>query len=256
MPGQIYQAHYEPAGELSPKSVFDISSIEDSVYSRLVALSEAGTGLMVWSGRKGLYSSRREDGGSWQAPVTISAAPSVFSAYASSFGLGVDSSGNGLLTWANDNGDKVYASSYVSGVGWAAPVLLGNRGLSRSGLPLAMNSGGKAVLLWEHWDTQPPGQWTLYASLFLPGQGWQPAQVLFTSTVYTSPAVAINEAGTIVAAWLEDVFPVQTLYATRMPAGQGWQPRVIISANNGPREPARGRQLKWQRSRYLAHRAR
>jgi len=229
----LFRVQYEPTGGLSSKPVLDISSTGDTFSQWVVAFNDSGTGLMVWSGQHGLYSCRREAGGDWQAPVTISAGPSPFIVYAQSLGLGVDSSGNGLLTWADDNGNKVYSNRYIAGSGWTGSVPIGDRGSSRGALPFAMNSSGKAVLLWERWV----GQWTLYASLFLPGQGWQPAHVLFTSPYYTTPAVTINEEGTIFATWLDGAFPGQTVYAGRMPAGQGWQPRVMITNTNLPRDP-------------------
>jgi len=229
----IFQVRYEPAGGLSSKSVVDIFSTADSFTQWVVAINDSGTGLMVWSGQHGLYSSRREAGGDWQAPVTISNGPSPFIVYAQGLGLGVDSGGNGMLTWANDNGDKVYGSRYVAGSGWTAPVPIGDRGAARSALPFAMNSSGEAVLLWERWV----GQWTLYASVFLPGQGWQPAQLLWTAPSYTTPSVAINETGTIFATWIDVQFPVHTLYASRRPASQFWQPRVMITSTNGPWDP-------------------
>ena len=228
------QVRYEPTGGLSSKSVVDISSTADTFVLWVVAINDSGTGLMVWSGQHGLYSSRREAGGDWQAPVTITNGPSPFIVYAQGLGLGVDSNGNGLLTWANDNGDKVYGSRYVAGSGWTAPVPIGDRGAARSAMPFAMNSSGKAVVLWERWV----GQWTLYASVFLPGQGWQPAHVLFTSPYGTTPSVAINETGIIFATWIDIEFPLQApLYASRMPASQSWQPRVTITSTNAPRDP-------------------
>ena len=234
---EIHRVHYDASGGPSAFSVLDISNTQDQVNSLVVSVNREGTGLLVWTGQHGLYSSRREAGGDWQPPVPISTRPSPFSVFASNLGLGVDSKGNGLLTWADDNGNRIFGSEYIAGSGWKDPVPLGDRGLAREELPFAMNADGRAILLWGRWVLA--SGWTLVASSFVPGRGWLAAQPIYSSPVYTSPAVAMNDTGTAVAVWLEKTtaWPETHLYSAQMRPNEDWQPHVLVARDNLPRQP-------------------
>jgi len=114
-------------------------------------------------------------------------------------------------------------------------------GAANSVPSLAMNAGGATVLLWENWANF--SVWTINASMFVPGTGqgtgWQPPLPLHQSVSWHTPTVAINDAGEVVAAWVDYItdFPNTSLYAKRFIPNQGWQALEGIAAND-PRRPA------------------
>ncbi|MCZ6680866.1 MAG: hypothetical protein O7E52_26865 [Candidatus Poribacteria bacterium] len=234
-PGELYTARYDTTGGWGPKALLDTSAIGDRVFLSVVAVNENGIGLLAWTGQKGIYASTFLPGGSWQPPQVIASGDTPFSTFATHLQLGIDSAGNGVLVWDTELELQVFSSQYnFSTDTWTLPEVIGDRRFARSALSLAVSPGGNAVLLWEHWNFI---LWTLYASSFIAGQGWQAPEVVYTSNFGHRPHVTINDGGEAVAVWVDSVFPNTSLYAARFIPGQGWQPTEGLSVNN-PNRPA------------------
>jgi Bacterial Ig-like domain (group 2) len=248
IPPQIYTTSYSPGSGWGPKTLIDFGAIDDFPAIPALAVNASGTALLAWTGHGGVYASKYTPGAGWQQARVITSGASPFLTFAESLRIAIDANGNGLLVWANDNGDILLSSQYQALTDtWTTPQALPNvnRGLARSAFSLATNAGGSAVLLWENWTFGASPAWTLYASLFSPGAGqgtgWQTPQPLHQSESYQTPTAAISDSGAIVATWVEyeSLFPNTSLYARRFIPNQGWQALQEIAFNdiNRPADP-------------------
>lgn len=248
-PPQLYTAAYIPGSGWTQKTLIDFGVIDDFPALPALAVSASGTALLAWTGHGGVYVSKYAPGSGWQQARTIASGESPFQTFAQSLRLAIDANGNGLLVWANDNGDVLLSSQYQQLTDtWTTPQALPNvnRGFARSAFSLSMNAGGSAALLWENWTPNATPGWTLYASLFVPGAGqgtgWQTPEPLYQSESWQTPTAAINDPGEIVAVWVDYVtaFPNTSLYAKQFIPNQGWQALQAITLNdiNSPANPA------------------
>lgn len=248
-PAELYYASYMPISGWTPEALIDMASVNDFPATPTLAMNANGDALLAWMGHNGIYASKYTPGSGMQPAKIIASGTTPFLTFANSLRIAIDASGNGLLVWANDNGDKLLSSQYDQTTDiWTVPQELPNvnRGFAQSTISLAMNANGYGVVLWEYWNSSVSPEWTLYASLFVPGigqgTGWQVPQSLYQSDSWQRPTAAINDAGEIVAVWVDHVsnFPNTSLYAKRYIPNQGWQPLEGIAVNdiNRPTDPA------------------
>lgn len=241
IPPELYTASYTSVGGWTQKTPIDMGGIDDFPAGPSLAMNASGVALLAWTGNGGVYASKYTPGLGWQQARVVASGASPFLTFAGNLRIAIDVSGNGLLVWTNDNGDKLFSSLYQQGTDtWTVPQELPNvnRGFARSALALAMNASGYGVVLWENWDFGATPGWTLYASLFVPGTGqgtgWQTPQSLYQSGSGQTPTAAINDKGEIVAVWVDYVsnFPNTSLYTKRYIPNQGWQAQEGISVND------------------------
>lgn len=186
--------------------------------------------------------------------------------------LGIDSSGNIIAVWlqwndADSNGDgnydnvfNVYTARY-SGGAWGTPEILSERHLPAADVRLAMNANSgvhrNAMAAWRQWDT-PAGQYHIYARRYAyGGQLWEtavevsdglrqleagesndPFTTLPPNGGAEAPAVAIDETGDAIVAWLQWDSTGSTtaapkhnrhVYINRYNAGGGWSGKRRVS---------------------------
>src|SRR3989338_4875663 len=248
-PPELYAAAYAPLGGWSPKTSIDFGTISDFPAPPVLAMNDSGDALLAWMGHDGVYASKYTQVSGWQQAKVIASGSSVFLTFAESLQIAIDASGNGLLVWANDNGDILLSSQYQQLTDtWTTPQTLPNvnRGFARGAFSLAMNASGYSVVIWENWTFGASPAWTVYASLFVPGSGpgagWQTQQSLYQSETWSAPTAAINDNGEIVIAWVDYItdFPNTSLYAKQFIPNQGWQSQqtIALSDINRPADPA------------------
>ena len=128
-----------------------------------------------------------------------------------------DGKGGALAIWTEASGFSTYnadayASRYVPGTGWEAPVLVRttNREQGSFLTDAAMDAAGNAVVLWSQYSTSGYPD-TLYACRYVAGQGWRAPELLATGIdggswvsygdIYAGPRVALDPSGAGVVAW-------------------------------------------------------
>jgi hypothetical protein len=202
-----------------------------------VAVDPGGDAVAVWKGHNGadevIEASSRTAGGSWQAPVDLSAAGYD----ASEPQVAVDAAGEAVVLWKDSGGTNtiIEAASRTAGGGWQAPVELSAAGRNASEPQVALDAGGDVVAVWGRSD----GTNLIVQAASRPaGAGWEaPVDLSAAGQETSEPQVAIDAAGDAVAAWKADGahFIVQ---AASRPAGAGWQVPVDLSATGqGAYEP-------------------
>ena len=190
--------------------------------SPAVALAPDGRAVTAWEGgpftAPVIQASVRPPGGTWSAPVTVGTD-------ARGPLIGIDRSGNAIIAWAGAAG-TIHTASLPAGGSWT-PVhaLATNYG---SGLDMAVNSTGSAVLTWA---TKAPGPGTYADSGTILGGFAAPVKVGLPPYPGGRTSVALNDAGQAAMVWARGLGAVNVA-ATRSAAGT-WSAATQLSANEG-----------------------
>lgn len=189
--------------------------------SPAVALAPDGRAVTAWLGgpftAPVIQASVRPPGGTWSAPVTVGSD-------ASGPLIGIDRSGNAIIAWAAAG--TIHTASLPAGGSWT-PVrtLATNYG---SGLAMAVNSAGSAVLTWA---TKAPGPGTYADSGTILGGFAAPVKVGLPPYPGGRTSVALNDTGQAAMVWAQGLGAVNVA-ATRSAAGT-WSAPVQLSSNEG-----------------------
>jgi Divergent InlB B-repeat domain len=199
-----------------------------------VGMDGQGRSLAVWTfveptGVFKLQASRHQPGGPWSAPQRIGSDTS-FDAYAS---LAVAPGGDALVV-AGGFGSDLWSNRFSGATGtWgqAATVVEDSRTDRTLVYPeVAIDSSGRAVMVWNQLDTANGGTSTMVSRRY--ASGWAATDVpLGAATPITPsgsrsrPLLRMNRRGDVVAAWLlED----RSIQASLAPAGGPWTTPVAV----------------------------
>lgn len=180
-----------------------------------IAVEPDGTAIAVWrrgagSGEVTVQSSVRPAGGTWQAPIDISAPGLDGSATLDRAVLGpqlaLDARGNAVAVWQRSNGTSlvVQAAERPAGGAWKAPVVIsapGGAGEDAGSPRVAIDPLGSAVAVWHRRD--PVTQRSRVQSAVRPAGGsWQPPVAVSALGVdATGARLAIDARGAALALW-------------------------------------------------------
>ena len=190
--------------------------------SAAVALAPDGRAVTAWDG--GSYTapviqaSVRPPGGTWSAPVTVGTD-------ARGPLIGIDRSGNAIIAWMGATG-SVYTASLPAGGSWTPAQTLANTNYG-SGLAMAVNSAGSAVLTWAAKGTGVVGTYADSGTIL--GGFAAPVKVGLPPYPGGRTSVALNDAGQAVMVWARGL-GAANVAATRSAAGT-WSAAVQLSAN-------------------------
>jgi hypothetical protein len=105
-------------------------------------------------------------------------------------------------------------------------------------MSMAGNAAGDAILLWENRDGQ---DFQLFATRYTTAGGWEADALLYASTLFHDPTVAIDSAGFAKAAFVDfSVFPDSHLMAASFDPATGWDLPELVNDQDVPREPVIG----------------
>ena len=194
------------------------------------AIAPNGQAVVIWQGGPAtspdIQASVLPPGGSWSAPVNVSADPGHPQ-------ISMDGSGNAIAIWSPNNLDSaVQTASLPAGGHWTTPQTLVPNG---GGVSVATNSSGDAIVSWR---TRTTNDIQAASGTVLHGIG-APLTFGVTNGYALHPAqAAINSAGQAVLAW--ESVSTGNSYAIRTAAG-AWsgatqfssKPSVIHVAVNG-----------------------
>jgi hypothetical protein len=171
-----------------------------------VAIDESGNAIVVWlqpsnSVNSIWYNRYDASGAGWGSEDVLELTDNV--AFAPQ--VAIDSSGNAIVVWAQDNGfgtNAIYAALYTAGASWSAAETIGagtNNGYSAQ---IAMDSDGNASAVWYELTATNPlyvyGIWTNRYS----GGTWGTAEELENGVnIVAPPQVGLDTRGNGVAVW-------------------------------------------------------
>jgi hypothetical protein len=189
--------------------------------SPAVALAPDGRAVTAWEGgpftAPVIQASVRPPGGTWSAPVTVGTD-------ARGPLIGIDRTGNAIIAWAGASGTTIHTASLPAGGNWTpVQTVATNYG---SGLDMAVNSAGSAVLTWAAKGT---GVGTYADSGTILGGFAAPVKVGLPPYPGGRTSVALNDAGQAAMVWARGLGAVNVA-ATRSAAGT-WSAPVQLSPN-------------------------
>lgn len=194
-------------------------------YAPVVAMDDRGRAVASWQGWDGaflvVHAALRTDAGDWSIPEVLSG----HGRNASRPLAAMDANGNAVVGWIRSNGSWLTAqvAHRNVGEGWDAPQNLSDRGGNASGLDLAMNRRGDAVVTWVQTRLATPGN--LWSS-FRPGGTERWSRIPVTEGWRGLNArIALDEAGNATAAWAGSM----TISASFKPVDQPWQENYLLS---------------------------
>ncbi len=233
-PGKLYWRRYTPGVGWNGKQ--EVATLTGKALEPVLAGNEAGVRFLAWSSAKELWVARF-DSGIWASPVRLDSG-SVSDRFVQDVGLGVFANGDALLIWHSTEDDQLRAKVYVEGTGWGSTASLGGVGSSTHPIAFASNAAGDAILLWQNYSS---ATWTLNATRFTSAGGFETPYVLYSSTLYHQPAIAIDSVGNARAVWIDFTpFPESHLLGARYIAGVGWEASELVNDLDVPREPEVG----------------
>ena len=227
----IYARHYDPdAGWGFATAIGTGANIPSAPQ---VAVDASGRATAVWREHNGVdwsfHANRYEPGTGWDSPTVLGANASLVGAPQVAMEVG----GNALAVWHQDDGAylSIYARRYVLGLGWE-PVQVIDAGAGVALEPdVAMDASGRGVAVWRQFDET---SYSVFASRFVPGTGWEGAVPIDAGTHESSmPQIAMNPTGTAVALWRQRDASTWRVYANRYLPGSGWGSAALIDPNAG-----------------------
>jgi hypothetical protein len=197
----------------------------DFADSFAVALDEAGRGLLAWSEPSDSVLSSTYDPNTleWSPPVVVGDRGSEGTTLVTSLVMDMDASGNAVLAWAwldiTPGTGTLYAARFVQGQGWQAPDPLWSSAV-RIPLFVAADEAGGAMAVWVELVAAFP-ETSVYASRYVPGQGWQTADLVSDAGYPDDPVVDVDADGNALVAWRTGFD--KNVSARRYIVGAGWQ---------------------------------
>ena len=191
-----------------------------------------GNETAIWGRRVGrswvVQSATRSVGGSWSAPVTLSAA-GAFDAL-----VAAGPEGNVTAVWllVREEGWRsvVQSASRSAGGSWSAPVTLSPPRKAARSPQIALDPQGGATAVWEEEFSG-----ATQSATRPPGGNWSTPVTLSATGVRTDwPQVAVDSQGNATAVWAGAVFNGRRIQSHRIqtatrPAGGSWSAPVSIS---------------------------
>jgi len=223
----IYESAVRQAGGpwSTPSRFF--GGLEDA-YGLQIAVDPLGNETAIWGrhvGRSGVVqSATRSVGGSWSAPVTLSAA-GAFDAL-----VAAGPEGNVTAVWLLEREEGwrsvVQSATRSVGGGWSAPVTLSPPRKAARSPQIALDPQGGATAVWEEEFSG-----ATQSATRLPGGNWSAPVTLSATGVRTGwPQVAVDSQGNATAVWAgaDRIHSYRIQTATR-PAGGSWSAPISIS---------------------------
>jgi hypothetical protein len=205
-----------------------------------VAMNANGQGIALWRQDDGVEISvlagHYSSGQGWSAPELVETGDGT----AFNPSVGIDASGRALAVWAQSEGARsVIKASVHTSQGWSLPDVVSTDPVGSAGAPkIAVAADGKAMVVW----TQSQGLNTnsrVWANRYLPGLGWQGAQLMGNSTgagAAQFPTLALSSNEQAIAVWeqTQSLAGGNTrvdLYTNRFD-GKQWGTAELLEADN------------------------
>jgi hypothetical protein len=216
-----------------PKTKVNDNLSSEAVYhgSSALAVNPAdGFAFVLWVDNRNvnnnIYSSFRPAGGGWGENLKVN--DNLSGQRVQNFPVALlDPKGNAYVFWVETHsylGD-IYFSRRSPGQNWQPAErvndLPGKTGYYNRPFAAAIDAGGTLYALWE--DSRN-GASDLYFSLKTPGGGWQNGERANSPLTQSfNPVLAVDLAGNVSAAWVEDPGGKSDVYFSRRPPGGTWE---------------------------------
>lgn len=209
-----------------------------SAYQPQLAMDGMGNALAIWPQYDGAFlnlsSNRFEAGSGWGTADLI--VLNDYGAYPRPR-LAMDDSGIAMAVWSQYSSMQfsIFSDRYAVGAGWGGIELVETVNLGNAIAPqLALDGGGNAVAVWMQENGTKSSIW---ANRYAVGAGWGIAEMITAnesaySTGYSSPQLAADALGNVIAVWTQYDGIHSDIWANRYVAGSGWGVAEKVGADD------------------------
>jgi hypothetical protein len=199
-----------------------------------VGMDRDGNAIAVWEQTDGtrysIWANRFLLGTGWGTASTIE---SDSAGHAYSPQVAVDSAGNAMASWYQNDGTRfnARANRYVPGTGWGTAATIETENLGTAYPPsVAFDGPGNATAVWTQNDGTRNNLWS---NRYVLGNGWGTAVPVESLTGdASSAAIAVDAAGYATAVWVHHT-TTYDVWANRYVPGTGWGTPVQIDSEAG-----------------------
>jgi hypothetical protein len=148
--------------------------------------------------------------------------------------LAVERDGRALAIWdvgvpGGPDPHHIWASAYVPGTGWEAPVLVESETVSNASAPdVAFDGSGNALAVWLQGSV---GMEAIWSRRYLAGSGWGTAAPIDASSseiAAAKSALLFDGGGNAMVAWVGTNGSSQGPFVSRYDAVSGWAPATPL----------------------------
>ena len=147
--------------------------------------------------------------------------------------VAIDSSGNAIAVWYQDDGTRynILANRYVVGTGWGIATLIETDNTGEAYYPqVAFDASGNAIAVWHQDDGT---RYNVWANRYVVGTGWgTPTLIETENTDAYPPQIAVCSSGTATAVWYQDDGTHLSIWANRYIIGTGWNTASLIETDD------------------------
>ena len=136
-----------------------------NAFAPQVAIDSSGNAIAVWyqydAVRHNIWSNRYVSGTGWGATAQLIETNNAEDARSPQ--VAIDSSGNAIAVWVQDDGsrDNIWSNKYVEGTGWGTAQLIETDNTGRADNPqIAIDSNGNAIAVWVQSDGAGDNIWS------------------------------------------------------------------------------------------------
>jgi hypothetical protein len=207
--GAIQSASRPAGGEWSASVNLSATGVRGSWPQ--VVVDPSGNATAIWVGKvfgggrvqsDRVQTATRPAGGSWSAPVSISA-PGHRQVQDPQ--IAVDPRGEATAIWQRSDGSNlvIQGAARAAGGRWSTPVeLTGGHGQGGQHLQLVVDSSGNATAVWEGYDNSHGTTFAIQAAKRAPGGAWsRPVDISRRTKGLGEPLLALDPQGRSTAIW-------------------------------------------------------
>lgn len=232
----IWSNRYASGSGWGTAELIESDNAGNAGYPRL-AVDPSGNVEVVWFQSDGvrynIWSNRYTPGSGWGTAGLIETDNAGSS---NTPEISVDSSGNFIAVWSQDDGTRynIWSNRYTSGSGWGTAQLIETDNAGNASNPqISFDSSGNAVAVWH----QDDGTWeNIWSNRYTSGSGWGTAGLIENDNSGDAyyPQVGVDPSGNAIVVWYQSDGTRDNIWAVRYVSGTGWgSPGLLESDNTG-----------------------
>jgi hypothetical protein len=233
----VWSNRYTPSGGWGTPVPVETDDTGDAGGAQ-VAVDPNGNAIVVWlqfvpqpGGRihSDLWSNRYTPSGGWGTAVLVGP---LAQGDAAGPQVAMDPNGNATLVWVQTYvANVIWSRRYTPSGGWGPAVSIDSSTWPVYGLDVVVDRDGNATAIWEGTDG-----WDIWSSHYTntPSGGWGQAVPVQTDDIGgSSPQLAVDSAGNVMAVWVEsDGNSPWSVWSRRYTPKEGWGVPVLVETDD------------------------
>lgn len=190
-----------------------------------IAIDGSGNAIAVWHQHDGvrnnIWSNYYTVGVGWGVTQMIESDNSGSAGYPK---IVIDSSGNAIAVWSQDDGvrSNIWSNRYSPDGGWGTAQKIESVDSGSTSSPqIAIDSSGNAITVWSQHDGT---RYDIWSNRYSPDNGWGIAQKIenLDTGSASTPRIAIDRSGHALAVWSQYDGVGQNIWLNRYSLDSGW----------------------------------